>query len=172
MQLNPFARLFGRREPPALKLLAVTPPRTGERTLLGGENLLGSIALPEPFSLEVAGDADGVSVLTRCGERSLVRQQLEAHYPQARIAELTEEEDPLRLDAGERAWSRRLRVDGPEFLPLRTFEDDDPLDAGSDPLISVVGALSGLERGERISKDRSTRKTPWKSGPLTASLEN
>ena len=150
MQLNPFPRLFGRREPPAVKLLAVTPPRTGERTLVAVENLLGSIALPEPFSLEIAGDADGVSVLTRCGERSLARQQLEAYYPQARIAELTEDEDPLRLEEGERAWSRRLRVEGPEFLPLRTFEDDDTLDAGSDPLISVVGALSGLERGERL----------------------
>ena len=79
MQLNPFARLFGRREPPAVKLLAVTPPRTGERTLPAVENLLGSIALPEPFALEIAGDSGGVSVLTRCGERSLARQQIEAH---------------------------------------------------------------------------------------------
>ncbi len=150
MQLNPLKKLFGRREPPPVKLLAVTPPRTGERTLVAVENLLGSIALPEPFALEIAGDSAGVSVLTRCGERSLARQQLEAYYPQARIAELSDDEDPLRLEEGERAWSRRLRVEGPEFLPLRTFEDDDTLDAGSDPLISVVGALSGLERGERL----------------------
>ena len=38
-------------------LLAITPPRSGERTLLGVENLLASIAVPEPFSLELAGDA-------------------------------------------------------------------------------------------------------------------
>ena len=150
MQLNPLKTLFGRREPPAVKLLAVTPPRTGERTLPAVENLLNSIALPEPFSLEIAGDADGVSVLTRCGERSLARQQLEARYPQARIAELSVDEDPLRLEEGERAWSRRLRVEGPEFLPLRTFEDDDTIEEGSDPLLSVVGALSGLEKGERL----------------------
>ena len=150
MPRNPLSKLFGHREPPAVKLLAVTPPRTDERNLLAVENLLGSIALPEPFSLEIAGDAGGVSVLARCGERSHARQQLEAHYPQARIAELSADEDPLRLQEGERAWTRRLRVEGPEFLPLRTFEDDDTLDAGSDPLISVVGALSGLERGERL----------------------
>ena len=28
-----------------------------------------------------------------------------------------------------------LGIDGPEFLPLRLFRDDDMLDAGSDPLI-------------------------------------
>ena len=45
--------LFGEkqtRKPPAL--VAVTPHRTGERTLLGVENFLQSIAVPEPFSLE------------------------------------------------------------------------------------------------------------------------
>ncbi len=173
MQLNPLKKLFGRREPPAVKLLAVTPPRTGERTLVAVENLLGSIALPEPFSLEIAGDSGGVSVLTRCGERSLARQQLEAHYPQARIAELTEDEDPLRLEEGERAWSRRLRVEGPEFLPLRTFEDDDTLDTGSDPLISVVGALSGLERGERlVSRLRLRSLGPnWSKAHLQKALQ-
>ena len=52
MRLNPFAK--PNPKPPVL--LAVTPPRTGERTLLGVENLLQSIAVPEPFSLELAGD--------------------------------------------------------------------------------------------------------------------
>ena len=66
--------LFGnsrQKRPPAL--LAVTPPRTGERTLLGVENLLQSIAVPEPFSLELAGDMDGV---TRCQDDQVVRGQL------------------------------------------------------------------------------------------------
>ena len=36
-------------------LFAITPPRTGERTMLGVENMLQSIAAPEPFSLELAG---------------------------------------------------------------------------------------------------------------------
>ena len=47
-------------------LLEITPPRSGERTLLGVENLLASIAVPEPFSLELAGDAGGVTLLARC----------------------------------------------------------------------------------------------------------
>ena len=43
-----------------------------------------------------------------------------------------------------------LRADGPEYVPLRTFRDDDLLDPGSDPLIALMGALSNLNEGERI----------------------
>ena len=51
MKLNTKNLLFGDAEGKKKPvLLAVTPPRTGERTLLGVENLLQSIAVPEPFS--------------------------------------------------------------------------------------------------------------------------
>ena len=83
MKPNPIARLFKGGEKPATRLMAITPPRTGERTLLGVENLLGSVAVPEPFSLEIAGDSGGVTLLARCREGSFVRQQLGVHYPQA-----------------------------------------------------------------------------------------
>ena len=43
-----------------------------------------------------------------------------------------------------------LGIDGPEFLPLRLFRDDDMLDAGSDPLIALIGSLSNLREGERV----------------------
>ena len=143
--------LLGKREaekPPAL--LAVTPPRTGERTLLGVENLLQSIAVPEPFSLELAADAQGVNLLVRCQDDRVVRQQLSAHYPQARIRPLPAGADPMTVADGERAATIALRVDGPEYVPLRTFRDDDLLDPGSDPLLAVIGALSNLNRGERV----------------------
>ena len=130
-------------------LLAVTPPRTGERTLLGVENLLQSIAVPEPFSLELAGTADGVTLMARCLDDQVVRGQLLAHYPQARIQEVHPGEDPLWLRDGEQAWSMTLRADGPEYVPLRTFRDDDLLDPGSDPLIALLGALTALRPGER-----------------------
>ena len=77
MNRYPLHWLLGRagdRNPPVL--LAVVPPHTGERTLLGVENLLQSIAVPEPFALEIAGDADGVTFLARCQEDAVVRQQL------------------------------------------------------------------------------------------------
>ncbi len=142
--------LLGDRRKRRPLLLAVTPPRDGERTLLGVENLLGSIAVPEPFSLELAGDMDGVTLLARCLDDRTVRGQLSARYPQARVQEAPPEEDPLRLGEDEQAWAVTLRVSGPDQVPLRTFRDDDLLDAGSDPLMAVIGALSQLNRGERV----------------------
>ena len=150
MKLNPIRRLFGNDDDKTPVLLAVTPPRSGERTLLGVENLLGSIAVPEPFSLELAGDADGVTLLARCLQDRVVRGQIAARYPQAQIQRIPDEDDPLNLDEGEQAWSMTLRADGPDYAPLRTFRDDDLLDPGSDPLMAVLGALSNLNEGERV----------------------
>ena len=133
-----------------VRLLAITPPRREERSLLGVENLLGSIAIPEPFSLDIAGDAQGVTLLARFREGSYVEQQLGVHYPQARVNEVCPDDDPLRLREGEQAWSMDLRIQGPEYLPLRTFRDDVLLEQGSDPLIPVIGSLSGLKDGERL----------------------
>ena len=151
MNTNVRKMLFGdgrKKRPPVL--LAVTPPRTGERTLLGVENLLQSIAVPEPFSLELAGDVDGVNLLARCQDDQVVRQQLTAHYPQARIRQVPVDEDPIFVHTGEQAWGLTLRSGGPEYVPLRTFRDDDLLDAGSDPLLAVIGSLSALRPGERV----------------------
>ena len=150
MNLNPIRRLLNDEDKKPPMLLAVTPPRTGERTMLGVENMLQSIAVPEPFSLELAGDADGVTLLARCLDREVVQGQIAAHYPQARIHEVQAEEDPLRLVEGEQAWVMTLRADGPEYVPLRTFRDDDLLDPGSDPLIAILGALSNLKDDERV----------------------
>ena len=149
MRLNPLKLIQGRRlQGPAL--LEVTPPRTGERTLLGVENLLQSIAPPEPFSLELSGQASGVSLLARCSGDDVVRAQFAAHYPQARVRELEPAEDPLQLREGEQAWSITLRPDGPAYAPLRAFHDRDLLDPGSDPLLALVGALGRAGVGERL----------------------
>ena len=150
MQLNPMKLFSGKAHYVQPVLLAVTPPRTGERTLLGVENMLASIAVPEPFSLELAGDADGITLMSRCLDGEVVRGQIAAHYPQARIQEVPPEDDPLRMRDGEQAWSMTLRSSGPEYVPLRVFRDDDLLDPGSDPLIALLGALSNLNGGERI----------------------
>ena len=146
MRLNPFTR----PEPRPPVLLAITPPRTGERTLLGVENLLQSIATPEPFSLELSGDEDAVTLMARCRDGEVVRGQIAAHYPQARIEEIPEAEDPLRLGEGEQAWGLALTSTGPDYVPLRTFRDHDLLDPGSDPLIALLGALATPEEGERV----------------------
>ena len=67
---------------------------------MGVENLLQSIAVPEPFSLELAGDMDGLTLMARCLDDQVVRGQIAARYPQARIQKLDEDEDPLRLGRG------------------------------------------------------------------------
>ena len=169
MKLNPIKILFGERQdkkPPVL--LAVTPPRTGERTMLGVENMLQSIAVPEPFSLELAGDVDGVTLMARCLNDQVVRGQVSAHYPQARIHEVPEQDDPLRLDEGEEAWTMTLRASGPEYVPLRTFRDDDLLDPGSDPIIALLGALSNLNEHERVVTRLMLRSLgpDWSQGHL------
>ena len=149
MRFNPL-KLIQRRRPQEPALLEVTPPRTGERTLLGVENLLQSIAAPEPFSLELAGQTSGVSLLARCSADDVVRAQIGAHYPQARVRQLKPAADPLRLREGEQAWSMTLRPSGPAYAPLRTFRDRDLLDPGSDPLLALVGALGRVGAGERL----------------------
>ena len=169
MKLNPKKILFGERrdkKPPVL--LAVTPPRTGEHTMLGVENMLQSIAVPEPFSLELTGDVDGVTLMARCLDDQVVRGQVAAHYPQARIHEVSERDDPLRLDEGEEAWSMTLRASGPEYVPLRTFRDDDLLDPGSDPIIALLGALSNLNEDERVVTRLMLRSLgpDWSQGHL------
>ena len=100
---HPVWRRRPRRRGPVL--LAVTPPRTGERTLLGVENLLQSIAVPEPFSLELAGDMDrrhshgaAASTTRWCAVSS------PPHYPQARIQQV----DPRRRPAEAPRGRKRL----------------------------------------------------------------
>ncbi|MCY4617913.1 MAG: type IV secretion system DNA-binding domain-containing protein [Chloroflexi bacterium] len=150
MRLNPFTSFGRRAQASGPVLLAVTPPRTGERTLVGVENLLQSIAVPEPFSLELAGDHEGVSLMARCLDGEVVRGQIGVHYPQARIRELDPADDPLRISEGEQGWRMTLRSSGPDYVPLRVFRDDDVLDPGSDPLLAPLGALTGLKPGERV----------------------
>ena len=134
-----------------VELLTITPPRTGERTLLGVENLLQALAVEEAFSLEIAGTADGASFLVRTSSPDVFQQQLAIHYPQARIRPVPPEEDPLRPGEGEQAFTKVLTLARQEFLPLRTFRDDDLLDAGSDPLLAVLGALSNLGSDQRLA---------------------
>ena len=150
MKSGIIGKILGHKPRPGKRLIAVTSERTGDHSLSGVESFLSTIGVPEPFSLEMAGDSAGVTLLARCQEGSFVKQQVGAFYPQARVSEVSPEEDPLRLAEGEQAWSTTLRLRGPEYLPLRTFRDEDLKEPGSDPLVSLIGAMSGLGEGERL----------------------
>ena len=156
MRFNPF-----RRAPkPEPVLLQITPPRTGERTLLGIENLIQSMSADEPFALEIAADSSGARLLIRTNQPDLVRGQLVTHYPQARVETVQAKTDPLKIAEDEQVWTTRLRSSGPEFMPLRLFRDRDLLDPGSDPLLAPLGALSGLRQGERVVARLRLRPLP------------
>ncbi len=169
--MNPFSpvkklpRLSKKNEP---VLLSITPPGTGERTMLGVENMLQSIAVPEPFSLEIIGDSDGVRFLIRCLDASVVRRQVAIHYPQARVRQLGPESDPMRLDDNEEAWTMQLTSSGPDQVPLRLFRDDDIIREGSDPMLAVVGAVSSLRPDERMVTRLMLRSlgSRWSTGHL------
>ena len=148
--MNPFKWITGSRKKGAPILLSITPPRTGQRTMLGVENLLQSIAVPEPFSLELVGDRDGVRLLVRCLDSQVVRRQIALHYPQARVELITTGDDPLSVPEDQEAWTMTLRSSGPDQVPLRQFRDTDLVDEGSDPMLALVGAMSALRGGERI----------------------
>ena len=150
MKTGIIGKILGHKPRAEKRLIAVTPERTGDHSLSGVESFLNSIAVPEPFSLELAGDSAGVTLLARCREGSLVKQQVGAFYPQARVNEVSPEDDPLRLAEGEQAWSTTLRLRGPEYLPLRVLKDDQLREPGSDPLVSLIGAMSDLGKGERL----------------------
>ena len=61
-----------------------------------------------------------------------------------------------------------LRASGPEYVPLRTFRDDDLLDPGSDPIIALLGALSNLNEHERVVTRLMLRSLgpDWSQGHL------
>jgi len=150
MRFNPLRWFRRSAKPSGPALLTVTPPRTGQRTLLGVENLLGSIAAPEPFALELAADERSIGLFVRCAGDQIVRGQVGVHYPQARVRDVPAARDYMRLGGDEQAWSLTLRASGPEYAPLRVFRDQDLVEPGSDPLLAPLGALTGLKEGERL----------------------
>jgi DNA helicase HerA-like ATPase len=97
-----------------------------------------------PLSFEIIGSSASISVQMTCRESDLlqVRQQLQAYFPEAVIAE---ERDFLKSSWNER--QETVIVDfglSQEFMrPLRTFKSFE-----IDPLIGIIGALESLDEGE------------------------
>ena len=79
--------------------------------MLGVENMLQSIAVPEPFTLELAGNSDGVTLMARCLGDQVVRGQIAAHYPQARIDRVQADDDPLLVETFAKPGGKRQSGD-------------------------------------------------------------
>ena len=99
------------------------------------------------ISLEMVGRDSGVRYYVRSDAMSVVRHQLGFHLPGIEIRDVPEDEDPLRLNTSEQAWSRFLHFEGEECLPLRAVENERDAHAS---LASIAGALTAAQAGESV----------------------
>ncbi|MFP5234352.1 MAG: type IV secretory system conjugative DNA transfer family protein [Acidobacteriota bacterium] len=109
------------------------------------ERLLASLAFPSsPIAFEVVGAKSAITVQFACArhDRTPLREQLAAHFPEATVTECTgflgglwgDRKPSVIIDFG---LSRECMV------PLRTVRGFE-----IDPLIGIAGALAGLSEGE------------------------
>ena len=133
-------------------LILLTPPRAGDQAWSGIGNMLSVLASEEPFCLELASSDQTTDLMVRCAQSlSRFRRALQAQFPQAHLQQVTPEADPMHFNDNEVAYTQTLRVVGPEFLPIQTFDHREAMEeGGADPLTPVLGALSGLAEGERM----------------------
>ena len=144
-------------------LVKIVLPRQNPRTVQSVQSMLAGFGHIGTFSLEMVGDVNGLRMMARCGGTGATSfmRSLRGYYPQAGIEEVSVPDDPLTLDSGERVWTRALRVEGHEALPLLTFDNEMGMQ-GTDPLLGIFGTMSSMGPGERVvarlvltGKDRS-----------------
>ena len=147
--------MFGKHKHPSdyePSLILLTPPRSGEQAWGGIENMVSVMASEEPFCLELSSSDQSTELMVRCADSmARFRRALQAHFPQAHLQQVDAEADPMHLRDNEMAHTQTLRIVGPDFLPIKIFDHRETMEQeGADPLISVLGALSGLAEGERM----------------------
>ena len=132
------------------RLLQLTPGRMQTQALIGMENLLASLPVGDTVALEIAGDTEGIRYFTRSpGHTPALKALLQGHYSESEVSEV-HGDDPMEVRPCEMVHTRTFRVDGPEYLPIRTFDDRDFTNPGADPLMAVLGALESPRQGERV----------------------
>ena len=131
-------------------LLLVSPPRAGEQSLLGFENVLESLGEGHIFSLEILSDGGDTSLMVRTVYPERVVQQFESHYPGCSVEQLDASKDPLKLVEGRSGWRHILRPDGDEWLPFQVYDERNEL-AMADPFLDVMSSMrQDLHGGERV----------------------
>jgi hypothetical protein len=136
-------------------VVEIVAPRTNAAALTSAENFFASVALDEPFSLDLASDSSRRQFVIRAATervRNQVLSQLSAAYPQADFRELSAEQDPAEQRDGEQMAACTLGLRSPAYLPLRTFTDldvDGERAAQADPVLGILSALGDLPSGWR-----------------------
>ena len=148
-----------RRVPEPQRLLELVVPGRNESGISAAEGLLGALALPRPFALEIAGNHLSPWFSMRTSGEAMTRQlkrQLGARYTQARWRDVPlddPEADPALLRNGEQMAACALDLRGPEYLPLRMWTDrdlgDDARGQAGDPLLAVLAAVREVPPGWR-----------------------
>ena len=130
-------------------VMRIVPPRDNLRDALAIANLLSALQVRAPFALELSATSERKQILLRAGPRTMrmLIAHLEGTYPQARFEPVQASEDPAQVNPHEHILTAELALARPEYLPLRTFRDQDFKEA--DPLTGILGALSKLDAGER-----------------------
>ncbi len=139
-------------------LVEIVTPRVNTTPVSAVARTLAACALPEPFSLEIAGTAHGRSFLIRANQWAIghLEQQLLAAYPQATMRALGIDRcralDPAWQAEGEQVAVRGLTLAAGAHLPLRVVPDADRRGAPAaddDPVLGILAALAGLPPGWR-----------------------
>jgi len=143
---EPLAEAQGENEGPLVELQVTLPPTQKTNKEATEQFLLGLSYCLGPLSFEVIGSPRSITVQFACREtdHQHVREQLQAHFPEAVVSERSKFLSALwnappnaQVAAIEFGLSREF------MLPLKTSRGFEV-----DPLIGIVGALSGLREGE------------------------
>ena len=131
-------------------LLKISPPRSGEQSLLSFANVLESLGEGHVFSLEILSDGGERTLLVRTIYPERVVQQFETHYPGCSVEQLSHAEDPLKFAEGRSGWRQILRPDGDEWLPFQVYDERNEL-AMADPFLDVMSSMGqDLHSGEQV----------------------
>jgi hypothetical protein len=143
---EPLAEVQEDDEGPLVELQVTLPPSQKTSKEATEQFLLGLTYCVGPLSFEIIGSSRSITIQFACRatDHHHVREQLQAHFPEAVITERPEFLERL-LTA--HPYAEAVAVDfglSREFMvPLKTFKGFE-----IDPLIGMVGALSGLREGE------------------------
>ena len=139
-------------------------------------------------ALEIAGTLQSRAFIVRATSAEALLHaelQLRARYPQAEMRLLPPDQDPFRLEGGERASICELRHAGPHFLSLETFESTgrsgsprSQMHGGSrsrvpqadiaDPILGVLAALDRVPPAIRVIAQLALVPAPdtWSVGDV------
>jgi len=143
---EPLAEALEDDDGPPVELHVILPPSTKTSREATEQFLMGLRYCSGPLSFEIIGLPRSINVQLACRPTDYphVREQLQAHFPEAVVSERRG-----YLDTSWNAHPRKetMTIDfglSREFmLPLRTFKGFDV-----DPLIGMIGALGDLWEGE------------------------